>query len=412
MDTTVDVAAPIGLCVGPLDPVCDTAVGVAGSVGGAASDAVLGGLGTSFVSAADQVSRTALAALDSSTRVDLDAEWFQRNVAVIVAVTLPVVVGLFVLQIILAVLRREPGGLARAVLGVGKALLGSAIAIAVTQSALIACDQICVFVAASAGTTVVGAASRFLELSWLAGPSAGPVLQMLLGLAVIVGMLFLWAVLLFRKAALMLVAVFAPIAFAGSVFDHTRVWTRRWIETVVALVFCKVVIVVTFVVGASAFAGAGPTGAGGSEPVAATGSSPVGSLSDLLTGLLLLTIAGFAPWLTWRFVHWSGMEAAAVMHSAVAAGPIPGAARAVGSQARFTAQSAVTSLLLGGAGGASAVRPDAAGNGGGRATEEPSSMPSSTVHTMTSRPTRTPRGGSPATALLGAPNRSGEKERS
>jgi len=45
--------APAGICAGPLDPVCDTVGGVAGSVGGAASDAVLGGLGASFVSAAD-----------------------------------------------------------------------------------------------------------------------------------------------------------------------------------------------------------------------------------------------------------------------------------------------------------------------------------------------------------------------
>jgi hypothetical protein len=37
-------------------------------------------------------------------------------------------------------------------------------------------------------------------------------------------------VLLFRKAALVLVAVFAPIAFAGSAWDQTRVWTRRWLE--------------------------------------------------------------------------------------------------------------------------------------------------------------------------------------
>ena len=354
---------PADVCTGPLDPVCQVVGGVAGSVGGAASDAVLGGLGSAFVSAADQVSLVALAALDASTPVDLTAGWFQRNVAVIAAVTLPVVVGMFVLQVITSVLRREPGGLGRAVLGVGKAILGAAVAVAVTQTALTAADGICAFVAGSAGTTVTGAASRFLALTWLAGPQAGPVLQLVLGLAIIIGFLLMWAVLLFRKAALLLIVVFAPLAFAGSVWDHTRVWTRRWIEIVVALVFCKVVIVVVFVVGASAFSGVGPAT---STPTAATGAtaSDTGSLSDLLVGLLLLTIAVFAPWLTWRFVHWSGMEAAAVMHSAVAAGPVPSAVRASGSQARFMAQSAVTTMVLGGAGGAVAGGGGAAATGG------------------------------------------------
>lgn len=355
----------VDVCLGPLDPLCRAVDGAAGSVGDAASDAVLGGLGSAFVSAADEVSATALAALDATTRIDLTASWFQQNVAVIAAVTLPAVVGLFVLQVIASVLRREPGGLGRAVIGVGKAMLGSGIAIAATQTALLAVDQICEFIAASAGTTVMDAASQFLDLTWLAGPTAGPVLQILLGLAMIVGFLLMWAVLLFRKAALMLVAVFAPIAFAGSVWDHTRIWTRRWIEVVVALVFCKVVIVVVFVVGASAFSGVGPTVSGGDTTAVA--AKPAASLSDLLVGLLLLTIAVFAPWVTWRFVHWSGMEAAAVMHGAVMAGPVPNAVRASGSQARFMAQSAVTTMVLGGAGAAAGGGGAAAASGGASA---------------------------------------------
>jgi amino acid permease len=78
---------------------------------------------------------------------------------------------------------------------------------------------------------------------------------MLVGLALIVGFILLWGVMLFRKAALVLIAVFAPIAFARSAWDPTRVWTRRWLEIVAALVFCKVVIIVVFVFGARDHAG-------------------------------------------------------------------------------------------------------------------------------------------------------------
>ncbi|MBI1376008.1 MAG: hypothetical protein GC157_00770 [Frankiales bacterium] len=379
-------------------------------MGGAASDAILGGLGSAFVTAADQVSATALAALDATTGIDLTADWFTRNFGVIAAITLPAVVGLFVLQVIAAVVRREPGGLVRAVVGVGQALLGAALAIAVTQTALLAADQICTFIAASANTTVTGAAARFLQLTWLAGPQAGPVLQILLGLAMIAGFLLMWGVLLFRKAALMLVAVFAPIAFAGQVWDHTRVWTRRWIEVVVALVFCKVVIVVVFVVGASAFAGIGPTVSGdGSAPASSTAS---GSLSDLLVGLLLLSIAVFAPWLTWRFVHWSGMEAAAVMHGAVSAGPVPSAMRATGSQARFMAQSAATTMLLGGAGGAAAAAGGAGASNGAAAGASGSANP---VPAATSAPTVAPStasGTKRSGVVVGSARRSGDGDRS
>ncbi len=352
-------AAPVNpACLGPLDPLCDTAGGLVGGALGSIADVgsgfVLDGLGAAFVDAAESVTRTALAALDTSTRIDLGADWFRANVAVIGAVTAPVVAGLLVIQVITSVLRREPGGLARAAVGLAKAFLGAGLALGVAQAALIATDGICEYIAASAGTTVEGAAAKFLDLTWLAGP-AGPVLQMLLGLAVIFGCLALWTVLLFRKAALLLIAVFAPIAFAGAVWDQTRVWARRWIEIVAALILCKVVIVVTFVVGASAFTGTGPV----LDPAAGTAPPPDAGLSDVLVGLLLLGIAVCSPWVTFKFVHWTGMEAASVMHGTVAANPMSNVARATASQARFAAQQALTSSVMSGAGGAAGRAPGA-----------------------------------------------------
>lgn len=382
-------------CAGPLDPLCDVVGGVAGSVTSAGSGFVLDALGRAFVDAAESVTRIALAALDTGTRVDLGADWFRANVAVIAAVTVPVVLGLLVAQVITSVLRREPGGLARAAVGLAKAFVGSTLALAVTQAGLIATDGVCEFIAASSGTTVHGAAERFLDSTWLAGPQAGPVLQMLLGIGVIIGCLALWAVLLFRKAALLLIAVFAPIAFAGAVWDHTRVWARRWTEIVAALVLCKVVIVVTFVLGASAFSGVGPAAP---PPGVDAGATDVGvpvafdraaaqsaGLTDVLVGLILLAIACFAPWLTFRFVHWTGMEAASVMHSNIAANPASRAARTTAGQARFAAQHALTSSVLAGAnarvgrGGAAAGRRPPAQRAGGTGAIPPVTKPPRSV---------------------------------
>ena len=332
---------------GVLSPVCGVVGGVVGGAGGAAADAVLAGIGGAFVVAAQQVAEVAFAALDATTDVNLTASWFTKNVAVLAAIAVPVVVGLFALQVIGSVLRREPGGLGRAVVGVGKATLGASLAIAITQLALVATDGVCRYIAASAGTSVHGAVQRFLVVSWLSG-GVGPILQMLLGLAIIIGSLLLWSVLLFRKAAVLLVAVFAPVAFAGSVWDQTQTWMRKWIEVMTSLVLCKIVIVVVFVVGLSAFGGDGSTTSGSKQ-------STVGSLSDVLVGLLLLSIAVFAPWLTWRFVHWSGIEAGTSLHGAVASSPVPGAIRSSASQTRFMVQSAATSAMTGGAGAAGAV---------------------------------------------------------
>lgn len=344
---------------GLLKPVCDVAGGAVGSAGTAASsfifESMLNALGDAWVKAGSAVLTTALHALDATTRVDLSAAWFRANLQVMAAVALPVVVGLFVLQVITAVIRREPAPLGRAVVGVVQAMLGTAIALGTTQALLAATDEICDFIAAAAGTTVVGAAKRFLQLTWLTtATGVSPILQMILALAVIVGSLMLWTVLLFRKAALVLVAVFAPVAFAGSVWDVTRAWTRRWIEAVAALVFCKVVIVVVFVVGMSAFGGTGPAAGSGKATSMAQG------LSDLMVGILLLGMAICAPWITFRFVHWSGIEAGVALHAAMAASPVPATVKGAASQAKFTAQWAVTSMVLGGMGGGAA---GAAGGG-------------------------------------------------
>ncbi|HYD54024.1 MAG TPA: hypothetical protein VEA99_15425, partial [Gemmatimonadaceae bacterium] len=287
-------------CIGPIGLVCDLASSASASAQAAASDYVLGGLGAAFISAAASLGDLALTALDATTTPDLTAQWFRANLALIATVTLPVLVALFVAQVIASVLRREPGGLVRALVGVGKATLGAALAVAGTQLSLSAVDGICEFIASRSGETVGSAAARFFSFAGLA-TATSPALQILIGVLLAVGFLLLWGVLLFRKAALIVVVVFAPIAFAGSAWDQTRVWTRRWLEVVAALVFSKLVIVVTFVLGASAFGGQGP-----GDPAPATQSGPGAGLSDGLVGALLLAIAVFSPWLTWRFVHWSG----------------------------------------------------------------------------------------------------------
>ena len=340
-------------CIGPIGFVCDLASTAAGAVQSAAVDYALGGLGAAFVAAAASVGDLALEALDAATTPDLTVGWVRDNAGLLTAITLPILVGTFVAQVVGSVLRREPGGLARALVGVGKATLGAALAVACTQLALTATDALCAVIADSAGTTVSGAASRFFEFGLLA-TALSPALQLLVGGALVIGFLLLWGVLLFRKAALIVMVVFAPIAFAGAAWDQTRVWTRRWLEVVAALVFSKLVIVTTFVVGAAAF-------------TSSAGTTETTALSDALVGALLVAIAVFAPWLTWRFVHWSGMEAAAVMHQTMAANPVSNAAASAGRTAKIATQQAAITAVTAGAGSALSGARAGAGAAGGAA---------------------------------------------
>ena len=353
----MSVVEPPPSCGGPFEPVCDVvgeaAGGLVGSVGAGAVDAALNSLGRAFVSAAESTVDAVFSSLEATTSVDLGASWFEQNVRLMATITLPVLVGLFAIQVIGSVLRREPGGLARAVVGVGKALIGSALALSLTQLALRVCDEISAYIAASAGTTVAEAGLTFFRLSWMAGPQSGFVLTSLLATAVIIGCLLLWLVLLFRKAALLLVAVFAPVAFAGYGWDQTRMWARRWIEAVVALVFCKIVIVVVFVLGASAFGSPGG-GDAGEQSIGA-------ALSDVLVGLLILSIAILSPWLTWRFVHWAGAEAGTAMTDLVASSPVPGAVRSTGGQLRWIGTSMAATAAVGAATGGAGAAAAAAG---------------------------------------------------
>jgi len=141
------VATELDPCVGPIVFVCDLVSNATGSAQAAASDYVLGGIASAFTNAAAHLGEMALRLLDSSTAVDLSADWLRANVGVVAAVTLPLVVGLFAAQVIGSVLRREGAGLARAVVGVGKALLGGALALGATQLALTAVDEMCEAVA-------------------------------------------------------------------------------------------------------------------------------------------------------------------------------------------------------------------------------------------------------------------------
>jgi hypothetical protein len=122
-----------------------------------------------------------------------------------------------------------------------------------------------------------------------------------------------------RKVLLILTAVFAPVAFAGSLSDITAGWVRKWIEYTVALIASKIVLVIVFVVGLGVLM----------NHLGSAGDSPTQQLTQLMAGLLILTVAGLAPWMAVKFVHFTGEAFHTIhSHSGAATGAAAGAVAA------------------------------------------------------------------------------------
>ena len=334
----------------PLSPAC-VASSAAGGVGSFATGGIVDSIGGAFAAAAEAVMNAVFDAVSTTTTVDLTAEYVTRNAAALGSVGLVLIVGLFVIQVVGAAIRREASGLGRAVTGAGIATLGTAAAAAVVQALLIAVDGICDAIAALAGTSIQEAARDLLDVALLtqvatgAPSGAGGALLVLFGLLVIVGATLTLGTLLVRQALIVIAVVIAPLALAGGASRLTSGWVIRWVQVTLALILSKLAIVIVFVVAVGMVGEATGIGA-------------------LLSGLILLLVASLAPWACFKVLDFAGTHVAGEWHRAT-----NGSTIAVANQGRVGVQSMVRTVasVVGGAGAgaAGAVAGGAAARGGG-----------------------------------------------
>jgi hypothetical protein len=226
----------------------------------------------------------------SSTSPSFDQKWWRDNLDLMIGVSLPILVAVFVLQCVSAVIRREPGRLGHAVVG---ALLGTAgvpLAVGVISTCGALVDELSVGILGT-DTTAAGIKRMTDITAYLTAPTLGGVLL----LAVQLGLLAtfsLYFVMLVREVALVAFVVFAPVAMASWTWSATRHWLRRWVEIVGALLFSKVAMAVVFTLGFSA--------------VGASGQGNASNLGSFFAGILLIAMAAFTPMATYSFIHWAG----------------------------------------------------------------------------------------------------------
>ncbi len=290
------VPAAITPCTGPLSPLCQAAGGVGSGLLGSGVGGVLGALSSWVADGAAWLVGQIGGVLSSSTTIDLGAGWFTAHYRTMVGLAAVVLLPLLLLSVIQAVYRQSAAGLVRVVaVQLPLALVLAGAAVELVQLALAATDALSTTISSGSGTDVQQALSQVA--SALASQAAGgpaPAFVVLLGaLLVAFGAFMLWVELLVREAAVYVAVLFLPLGLASLVWPAISHWCRRLVDTLVALILSKFVIVAILALAAGAIASGG-----------ATGFAPV------LAGGALLLLAAFTPFTLLRLVP--AVEAGAV----------------------------------------------------------------------------------------------------
>lgn len=240
------------------------------------------------------------AVFDTTTLVDVTGSQYVAVYNVLFGVAVFLFLIFFCLQLITGLLHRDPTALSRAALGLAKSVLGSFLVITLTALLLEVTDQLCVGIVQATGNTMAGMGDRIALLAVglttinIAAPGVGAIVTIFLAGLAISAAAIVWFSLLIRKSLLLVAVVFGPIALAGATWDAAKGWFAKWATFVVALVFSKLVLVVIFLVAVA--------------QVSAPIEADLASVSDPIAGVVLMAIAAFAPYITYKFLSFVGID--------------------------------------------------------------------------------------------------------
>ena len=306
-----------------LDP-AKTVTCLAGTVTKAAAADVFGAIAHDFATAADSTINWLWAQMSDATAIRLGGTAFNQLLAVAGLVAIVVAVGIFAIQLGVSAVRRDPSGIGRAVGGLVVMGLGGGAAIAVTELLLQAVDAISAGVLqVTTGDSMQQMGNSILAVGSISASTSNPAALILISLLALAAVVMVWLALTVRKLLVIVAAVLSPFAFAGSLADFSRSWVRRWVELIVALVFSKLILMFVFVIGLFVLLkGLGGTSSGGTQEITQT-----------VSGVLILALAGLAPWVAIKMAHFAGvhLEGMHVMaaHATAGAGAVQSMARPV-----------------------------------------------------------------------------------
>ncbi|HEY1590302.1 MAG TPA: hypothetical protein VGF81_00805 [Solirubrobacteraceae bacterium] len=231
-----------------------------------------------------------------TTAPQLRSTWFSATywrVAGIAAVlTLPFLFA----AAIQALVRSDLALLVRAAFGfLPLAMLGVGIAAPLTMLLLSATDQLSAIVSSAAGN----GSAHFLNrasagIGALTLIARSPFLVFFAGLLTVGAAIVLWFELLLRAAAVYVIVLMLPLAFAALVWPARRIWAIRAVEVLFALILSKFLIVAVLSLGGAALS-----------------QSFLTSISGMLAGFVLLTLGALSPWALLRLLPLGEIASAA-----------------------------------------------------------------------------------------------------
>ncbi|GAA1784505.1 hypothetical protein GCM10009811_07260 [Nostocoides veronense] len=237
---------------------------------------------------------------DTTTLVDVTKPGYIAVYNLLFGIAVFVMLIFFCLQLITGLIRRDPTALTRAALGLAKSVLGSFVVITLTALLLEVVDQLCIGIVQAAGETTESMGDKIARLAAglvginIAAPGVGAIITIFMAGLAITAAAIVWLSLLVRKALLLVAVVFAPLAFSGASWDASRGWIGKWAMFVVALICSKLVLVVMFLVAIT--------------QVSAPIDADLASVSDPIAGIVLMAMAAFAPYLTYKFIAFVGFD--------------------------------------------------------------------------------------------------------
>ena len=287
----------MGVCDVPvISTVCDVAGEAAATVVAAPFDWLAQAMG----GAAGWLIEAMWSVFDTTTLVDVQTEGFTSVYNLIFGIGVFLVLIFFCLQLITGLIRRDPTALSRAALGAAKSVLGAFVVVTLTALALEIVDQLCIGIIQASGETTGTMGDKIILLAaGLAGinisaPGVGAIVTIFLAGLMIAAVAIVWFSLLIRKALLLVGVVLAPIAFAGASWDATKGWIGKWAAFVIPLIVSKLVLVVIFLLAITQIA----------TPI----ELDIAAVTEPITGIVLMGIAAFAPYMVYRFVSFLGFD--------------------------------------------------------------------------------------------------------
>nr|WP_211122336.1 ATP-binding protein [Streptomyces yatensis] len=351
-----------------MNHVCGAVSGVVGKTGEAITDGIGAWIAKSMGEVAQSAADLATRAVDKTTAVDLNAEWFRHNYELILPIGLVLTVGTFCLQLTRAAWRRDERALVQAAFGTMTGVFFAFAAIACTTVALTVTDALSAGLFKAANSSVDDAIRRVIKVNDLGTMyGLGWGIPAIVALGCAVGAFLYWAVMVARKVGILVLVTLAVFAGAGGGWEAARRWRRGWIEATASLIVSKLLMTIVFLLGVSAMGKSDSHGG-------------IGALSDAMAGIVVMVLVLLCPYATYRFVHWAsdGGGHDDLHRTGVAGvGTAAGAARSAGQlamQARMggIAPQGPSKVPGQGAGGmASGIDPTGGGSGSGGEESKP-----------------------------------------